>query len=108
MEKYLPSTCFPAAAAAAVVKETFASGEVESADVPNCGRPADVTYGERAFASDPVNEIRNFFFVLLLNSSIFQLIKPTDLGQLIRFAFFIGKWKRETNKRKVITSEIVK
>lgn len=58
MEKYLPSTCFPAAAAAAVVKETFASGEVESADVPNCGRPAAaVTYGERAFASDPVNEI---------------------------------------------------
>lgn len=81
MEKYLPSTCFPAAAAAAVVKETFASGEVESADVLNCGRPADVTYGERAFASDPVNEIWNFCFIV--NSSIFRFIKPTDLGQSI-------------------------
>lgn len=68
MEKYLPSTCFPAAAAAAAVKETFANGEVESADVPNGGRPADVTNGERAFASDPVKKIYNFY---VINSWIF-------------------------------------
>lgn len=38
--KYLPSTCLPAAAVAAAVKAAFANGEVDSVDVPNCGKLA--------------------------------------------------------------------
>lgn len=39
-QKYLPSTCLPAAAVAAAVKAAFANGEVESVDEPNCGKLA--------------------------------------------------------------------
>lgn len=52
----LPSTCLPAAAAAAVLKATLAKGEVDKAAEPNCGNPAAVLmYAEaKGFASDPV------------------------------------------------------
>lgn len=52
---YLPSTCLPAAAAAAVLKATLVKGVVDKAAEPNCGNPAVFMYAEaKGFASGPV------------------------------------------------------
>lgn len=52
-----PSICFPAAAAAAALRATLASGEVDNAlALPNCGRPAavDIYADAIGFGSDPI------------------------------------------------------
>jgi len=52
-----PSICFPAAAAAAALRATLASGEVDNAlALPNCGRPAavDIYADANGFGSDPI------------------------------------------------------
>lgn len=61
---HLPSTCLPAAAAAAVLKATLAKGEVDKAAEPNCGSPAAVLiYAEASgLASDPANEYQHHYY----------------------------------------------
>lgn len=54
-----PSICLPAAAAAAALSATLASGDAERAVVfPNCGKPAavDIYADASGFGSDPVQE----------------------------------------------------
>lgn len=51
----LPSICLPAAAAAALLNATLASGEVDKAVLLNCGKPAavDMYADANGFGSDP-------------------------------------------------------